>query len=556
MAATNRTYADIARCDLIIADVSRSHLNIFYEIGISHALGKPVILISQETTSDIPLDFRYYPFLQYAVTQKGLVKFQGLFRKLIEDFIRTPRSYRPFLPLPARIIQPPYIVDLEKLESREFENLCFELIAQMGFRRVQWGKEFREIDVVATLPKKDPDGYEYQELWLISMGNRAPAEMFLEMAVLDPEHLFSRLLRHPEGVEELFSRYKIPYDVPITILVILRQESPQPEFFQHELRRVERRLKERPYLFTFRVRWWDQSYLTNLIQQYPQIALKYFSDEARIKSKYRKAPAELYNENVMLNERLQIALNTLEEEKKRRFIAERDAAWKDVAFKAAHKLGNPIDAVDTFLQSLKGRLTNNKYDEALQIANDMDTSIEESKTVIAQFKSLTKAQEITPRPIDLLPIIQHACKTAEENGVVVDVQTIDNCPQVRVDADRITECFNELVANALHWFDKPNRRIAVDILKTSKKELPEILDKTDSYLKIHFEDNGIGIALENKERVFAPFFTTYPHGTGLGLSLVKTIVEGHGGYICESGKPNEGASFEMYLPIAKKKRRE
>ena len=554
MLSANQTYLEIARCDLIIADVSRPNPNIFYEIGLAHALGKPAILLMQEEKSrEVPFDVRSYPYLAYSFD--GLANFRQKFRLVLEEFIRSPRSFNPLSPFPQRFVHPPYIIDLEKLAPREFENLCFELIAQMGFRKVEWGKEFREIDVVATLPKKDPDGYEYQELWLISMGRRVPIEMMLDMAVMDPERFLHRMLRSPEGLEKLFSRYKIRYDVPITILLILSREGPPPELFEQELRKMERRSKDRPYPFTIRVRWWDQSYLTNLIQQYPQIAFKYFSEEAQVKSKYRKTPEEMYKENVMLTEHLQITLNALEEEKKRRFIAERDAAWKDIAFKVAHKLGNPIDAVDTFLQSLKKRLQNNRCDEAIPIAENMEISIEESKRVIAQFKSLTKAQEITPRLIDILPIIQHACKTAEENGVIVRVQAIENCPQVMIDPDRITECFNELVANALHWFNKPDKKIAVDIVKPSKKDLPEILDKTRGYLKIHFEDNGSGVSVGYKEKIFAPFITTDPHGTGLGLSLVKSIIEGHGGYIYENGKPNEGASFEIYLPILKKTNR-
>jgi signal transduction histidine kinase len=211
--------------------------------------------------------------------------------------------------------------------------------------------------------------------------------------------------------------------------------------------------------------------------------------------------------------------------------------------------------MDTFLQSLKKRLQNNNHNEAIHIANEMETSVEESKTVIAQFKSLTKAQEISPHPVNLLPIIQHICKTAEENGVKVSLQVADNCPKVMVDLDRIAECFNELVANALHWFNKSDKKITIRIVKPLKKELPETLDRTQGYLKIHFEDNGSGVPLENKERIFAPFFTTYTHGTGLGLSLVKSIIEGHGGQIYENGKPGEGASFEIFLPIAKKTRR-
>ena len=551
-AIAESVYSEISKSDLIIAIISRSEASIFYEIGFAHAMGKPVVALIQKSIAEIPFDFRTVPCLPMP---KELSEFRNLFSKFLKDFIRAPRRFRPFLPFPAKFAQPPYIIDLEKLDPREFENLCFELITQMGFRKVEWGKEFREIDVVATLPKKDPDGYEYQELWFISMGRHAPAEMMLEMAIREPEHFLRRMLIHTEGIEELFSRYKIRHDIPITILIILRREGPTPELFEHELRRMERRLKERPYPFTLRVRWWDPAQLTNLIQQYPQIAFKYFSEEGRVKSKYRKTPEVLYEENVKLTEEILLINNQLEEEKKKRFIAERDAAWKDVAFKAAHKLGNPVDAVDNFLLTLKRRLQDKRIDESLQIADDMDVSIEEAKTVIAQFKSLAKSQEITPRSVELLPLIQHACRFAEGNGVTVSIQSIKNPPQAMVDPDRMAECFNELVANALHWFDKPEKKIAVRIDKTQKGDLPETIDKTQSYLKVCFEDNGCGVSLENKEKIFAPFYTTYPHGTGLGLSLVKWIIEGHGGRIYENGRPSEGASFEMYLPIAKGRRK-
>ena len=56
----------------------------------------------------------------------------------------------------------------------------------------------------------------------------------------------------------------------------------------------------------------------------------------------------------------------------------------------------------------------------------------------------------------------------------------------------------------------------------------------------------------NKEKIFVPFLTTYEHGSGIGLSIVKKIIDLHGGYIAENGKHGEGARFEIYLPIEKK----
>ena len=545
--------SEITTSDLVIAEVSQSNNpNIFYEIGLAHAMGKPVLFLIEEGLDKMPFEIVSGTYIPYTKTNKGLTELKHRFRNFVVDFGRAPRKFRPFLPFPTKFMQPPFIVDFEKLSPREFENLCFELLTQMGFRRIEWGKALREIDAVATLPKKDPDGYEYHELWLISMGRHAPVEMMLDMVIDDPEYFFQQILRYPEAMEEIPTKFRL--DAPVTLLLILREEEGPPmEVLEHELKRAERRLKERRYPVTLRVRLWDQHYLTNLIQQYPQIGYKYFSDEARAKSEYRKTPEELYLENVKLTEKFQATLSQLEEEKKKRFMAERDSAWKDVAFKAAHKLGNPIDAVETYLQSITRRLKNGRNMEAIQIIEDVEKSIEEAKAVIAQFKSLIKSQEINPRPVELLPLIEHACQIAKENEVKVVIEIPENCPLVMVDPDKISECFNELVANAQHCLDKDEKIIKVSANKISKRELPDKMDSTQKYLKIRFEDNGQGVELKDKETIFAPFYSTYPHGTGLGLSLVKWIVENHGGIIYENGKPGEGACFEILLPIAKKK---
>ncbi|MFI5329649.1 MAG: sensor histidine kinase [Desulfobaccales bacterium] len=539
---------EIAKYDLVIVDLSYKTSKVFYELGISRTLDKPtIVLIHEEDNINIPVDLRSVYFIQYRLSESGIKSFKDSLNHLLLNFIKEPRRFRSTLPT-TRFPYFPYGIDLDRLEPREFENLCFELISQMGFRKVSWKEDIKEFDIIATLPKKDPDGYEYQELWLVSTGRHFSLKM-LDIAINDPEYFFHRIFRFSEGFEELFLKFKIRPDLPITLLLILREEGPPIEVISS---RFERQFRKRPFPFSFRVRWWDQSYLTNLVRQYPQIAFKYFSEEGRAKSKYRKSPEELYNENVTLSENLIVTKSQLEEEKKKRFIAERDAAWKDVAFKAAHKLGNPIDAIDTFLQSLKRRIHNNRKDEALQIANEMDTCAEEAKAVIAQFKSLTKSQEISPRLVEIFPLIQHACKTAEENGVKVTIVIMKNCPQVMLDPDRMSECFNELVANAMHWFDKDEKKISVIVRRVLRKDLPEGLDSNIKYLKIIFNDNGCGVPLENKDKIFAPFVTTYTHGTGLGLSLVRWIIEGHGGRIYENGKLGEGASFEIYIPILKK----
>ena len=539
---------EISDADLIVAHISDEDANLYYEVGLAQASGKVVLLLVNENSTGAFRGMLDAPALNYRSSPQGFEKLQIQFRRFIDDFRRRPEKFRPFARRSLLSALP--VVDLDRLEPREFENLCFELLTLMGFRRVDWGKEMREIDAVATLPKKDPDGFEYNELWLISMGLHAPPEMLIDIAMKDPEMLIHRLMRpdFPERYRSLLRQ-----DTPLTLLLIsLRSDMPS-EMLEIEMRRFERRMSEKRYPYTLRVRAWDRQKVTTLIQQYPLIANKYFSEEGRAQSKYRKTPEELYKENVELTERLQAMVIALNEERDKRARAERDAVWKDVAFKAAHKLGNPIFALETDLQGLKRRVAN-KPKEALEVADEMEASIEKAKSIIEQFKSLIRAQEIKTRPVDLVPILKSAARVATENGVKVDFIAPEKPLLAMADATRMTECFDELFANALHWFNKEAKTITVTLELAKKKNLPTGFDDSKKYLRVEFKDNGPGIPLDKKSQIFLPFYTTHPHGTGLGLSVVERIVEGHGGVVHEMGTPGEGATFEILLPQAAKEK--
>lgn len=531
-------FSEITRADLVIALVSHGSAGVFYDIGLAHASGKPVIFLTDREAGTPPFVARFSKVLGYSRSADGYSKLESGLCRLFEEVRRDPRR---FSVLPTSATQQTFLatIDLDRLEQREFENLCFELLTQMGFKRVEWGEQLPGVDLIATLPRKDPDGFEYHELWLISIGLQAPLEVLLGMAAGDPNQ-FVRTLLNPSFMERYRAHFR-PGE-PVTLLLIPSSERRSPEDLQPELRRLEERYAKRDPPYTLRVRLWDRQQLVGLIQQYPQIAYKYFSEEARSQSKHRKSPDELYRENVELNERLQATIVALKR-------AERDAVWKDVAFKVAHKLGNPIFALETFLQSIKGRLET-RPDQALAVAVEMGSSIEKAKIIIEQFKSLTSAEEISVRPVDLVPLIKGASHVAQEKGVRVGISAPERPLHALADPVRMTECFDELFANALHWLDKAEKRIDVAMDAPKREDLPPELDGAKEYVRVVFRDNGCGVSLDKKDDIFAPFCTTYAHGTGLGLSLVQRVIEGHGGLIRETGRPGEGATFEVYLPQA------
>jgi signal transduction histidine kinase len=89
-------------------------------------------------------------------------------------------------------------------------------------------------------------------------------------------------------------------------------------------------------------------------------------------------------------------------------------------------------------------------------------------------------------------------------------------------------------------------------LQTLVADIPSGVSATPPgpYFLIRFRDNGCGMNWETKDRIFEPFFSTKPHGTGLGLATVFGVVRRHKGFIEVDSTPGTGTEFRIYLPVA------
>jgi signal transduction histidine kinase len=272
-----------------------------------------------------------------------------------------------------------------------------------------------------------------------------------EIVMRDPEFALHRLEMERLPID-------LKTDVPVTFLFIQTRESPYLDRVHQDLLRMELRSRSRR-IPSIRIRVWDRQQLVRLIQEHPQIWQKYFSEDGRVRSTTRKSYEALYIEVSDLNEKLQATIRALEEEREKRARAERDAVWKDVAFTAAHKLGNPIFALETSLQAVKRRISG-RLPEVYEIVVEMESSIEKAKLIIDQFKSLTRANEIELRPLDLIPLLQSSSHVASDNGVSLRISDQSDQTKVMADPSRMTECFDEIFANALHWLDGGRKEIS------------------------------------------------------------------------------------------------
>jgi len=125
---------------------------------------------------------------------------------------------------------------------------------------------------------------------------------------------------------------------------------------------------------------------------------------------------------------------------------------------------------------------------------------------------------------------------AEERGIDLAVEFSDALPEVEADADQLTQAFINLVINALQAASKGGHVI----VRTAAR-------KND--VTIEFIDDGNGIAPENQERIFEPYFTTRVDGSGLGLWITQQIVHAHGGTLNVESETGKGATFLLTLPV-------
>jgi signal transduction histidine kinase len=182
---------------------------------------------------------------------------------------------------------------------------------------------------------------------------------------------------------------------------------------------------------------------------------------------------------------------------------------------------------------LMDRLVGEIHDAAQKI-NDLVLSI---KTYTHMDQSPEKQQaDIHSSINNTLNIMQHRIRKAD---IVVEKEFQENLPQPLLKISEFNQVWTNLIDNA------------IDALENTERKILKIKTRQDGdYIKINITDTGSGIADEHKEKIFDPFFTTkaVDKGTGLGLDMVKQVIQQHNGSITVSSRPGE-TDFEVCIPI-------
>ncbi|MHC4885115.1 MAG: two-component system sensor histidine kinase NtrB [Planctomycetota bacterium] len=247
---------------------------------------------------------------------------------------------------------------------------------------------------------------------------------------------------------------------------------------------------------------------------------------------------------------IDISLRLQVEEAQRR--ADRSEAVGEMAAGLAHEIRNPLASVRGSIQEVASEFEDGSANRRL-----CDIVIKESDrldTIITEFLQFARSRPLHLGPcllVDLLNEVRDLLSTrASGVGVELDFDYEGDLPAVRGDNGQLREIFLNLGVNACSAMEGQGRLVVRAVLYDEGAEKPLAEIGPVPGVLIRFEDNGPGLLPGTEHRIFEPFYTTKPKGTGLGLATAQRVVQAHNGYLWVKSVRGSGTTFYCWLPFA------
>ena len=225
--------------------------------------------------------------------------------------------------------------------------------------------------------------------------------------------------------------------------------------------------------------------------------------------------------------------------------SERETAWREMARQVAHEIKNPLTPMKLSVQYLEKAWKDKvpDWDERLErFTKTMVEQIDNMSVIAKEFSDFAQMPAGESDNINLrtfIPEVLDLYKGFEKVNIRLLFSGDDDGFFVHADRKQMLGVFNNLIKNAIQAYDKD---------KTAEIVVQCLLDQNRCIISI--SDQGCGIPEDQKENIFDPYFTTKAKGMGLGLSIVKNIIEGIGGQIDFHSREGEGSTFIMHIPRA------
>ena len=221
----------------------------------------------------------------------------------------------------------------------------------------------------------------------------------------------------------------------------------------------------------------------------------------------------------------------------------------ELAGSLAHELNQPLTAILSNAQAAQRFLAHDQPDlnEVRDILVDIVAEDKRAGEVIRRLRPLLKKGEVQRLPLNVNEVVLEALELVRgdlvNHGVAAQTELAPDLPVLHGDRVQLQQVLLNLVMNAC------------DAMAGAARDDRQITIRTDlagdGLVRVSVVDSGPGIAPDKLEQVFEPFYTTKPHGMGLGLAVCRTIIMAHGGKLWAANNPGRGASFHFALPAMK-----
>ncbi len=233
--------------------------------------------------------------------------------------------------------------------------------------------------------------------------------------------------------------------------------------------------------------------------------------------------------------------------------AQRMAAWGDVARRIAHEIKNPLTPIALSAERIKRKFRHLAGPEAESLEQLTDVIVRQTnglRRIVDEFSKFARMPEPERRPNDLAALLRDAVLLQEE--ALPGVALVPDIPEppliLEIDPAMISQALTNLIKNAGEAIQSLRETGAPE---GYAGRIEVRLARQGDQAVVRIADNGIGLP-EDRARLFEPYVTTRETGTGLGLPIVKKIIEEHGGTLTLTDAPGgQGALAEMRLPITR-----